>query len=65
MDEAANFFRGFTRESRFPATFADLRGNVFDKDSTAINGKHLAHKLAFCGTATADMTLKHGHLRFR
>jgi len=65
MDEPANFFRGLARESRFAATFADLRGNVFDKDATVINGKHFAHEFIFCGHAAADVTLKHGHLRFR
>src|SRR5437867_2048677 len=63
MDKSANLFRGFTRESRFTATLADLRRDVFHQDTSVINREHFAHELAFCDSAAADMILKHGYLR--
>jgi len=65
MDEPADFLRGFTGEGRFTAALADLRGNVFDQNAPVINCEDFAYKIAFCGTAAADVTFKHGHLRFR
>ncbi len=65
MDELADFLRGFTGEGRFTATLSDLRGNVFDQDPPVINCEDLAYEAAFGGATTADMTLKHGHLRCR
>lgn len=65
VDEAANFFGSLTRESRFAATFANLRWNMFDQNATIIDREYFAHNVVFCGISAADVTLKHFQLRFR
>jgi len=59
MDEPANLFGSPTGEGRFAATFADVGGNMFHEDTTAINVEHLAHKFVSRGWAAAHVAVKH------